>query len=316
MIDKFKGCLVGLACGDYLGSPVEFALRPEQVREFFGGEKLKPVPDTGVRDPRHIPGYYTDDTAMAICLAESLIENGFDIKDQFRRYHRWISTGYATPYGDRAFDPGQHTFRVLYGRSEDEIPEKLIHHELEGGNGALMRSAPIGLRYYQDSGLKEYSIRASIVTHSNTLSAWSCVVLDQFIAYALSGKIKRSSYCQEFLRQYPESPMKIKKVLTADYNNIDSRKLEHSGYVINTLLITLYAFFTTNDFEAAVTRAVFMAGDTDTQGAVTGALAGAYYGYKAIPSGWRNTLIRHEYIENLAIELYQQSQIITYNSAL
>ena len=305
MLDKFKGCLIGLACGDYLGSPVEFSLRSEQVREFFEGDKLKPVPDMGSSNPRRIPGFYTDDTAMAICLAESLIEKGFDIKDQFRRYYKWLMEGYATPFGDQAFDPGQHTFRVLTTQTENNIPLNLEHREDQGGNGALMRCAPVGLRFYRDPDLKDYSIRSAIVTHNNREAAWACVVLNQFIAYALVGEKNKEEYCSAFLERYPDCPPKIREVLKLDFVGLDKTELDHSGYVIHTLTIALQAFFTTDDFEAAVTTAIYRAGDTDTQGAVTGALAGAYYGYGAIPAKWRDKLIRRDYIEKLAENIYK-----------
>lgn len=112
--NKYKGSLVGLACGDYLGSPVEF-FNSEQVISFFGGDKISIIPNNSYKRPRKIPGYYTDDTAQALCLAQSLIENnGFDAKDQIKKYRSWFLEGYMTPYDDKQFGVGQHTFSCSF----------------------------------------------------------------------------------------------------------------------------------------------------------------------------------------------------------
>lgn len=301
MISKYKGCMVGLACGDYLGAPVEFSMSREQVEHFFGGKKLLVLECADQSDVRRIPGHYTDDTSMALCLAESLVEKGFEVSDQFIRYRRWLLDGYNTPFGDKAYGVGQHTFKMLFALDENSLPDGLNHKEGHGGNGALMRCAPIGLSYHYDMAeLKDKSFRAAIITHNNSDAAWSCVVLNAFIACALRGYNKKD-FVRVFFDHFPEVPENISGILER-FNDESylSDEYDNQGYTLDTLRIALYSFFKTDDFEGAVTEAVFFGGDADTQGAVAGALAGAYYGYENLPESWVKTLINRDHIEGLA----------------
>jgi ADP-ribosyl-[dinitrogen reductase] hydrolase len=307
-IDKFKGCMIGLACGDYLGAPVEFTFSRADVESFFAGNQLKPVDFLDDGNRRHVAGYYTDDTCMAMCLAQSLIEKGFDTKDQFIRYKQWLFEGLNTHYGDKSIGVGNHTFGVLAKVNENNLPSELDHHERHGGNGALMKCAPIGLLYYQNfTELKDYTIKSTIITHNSRDAVWSCMVQNSFIAYALLDQDK-SEFVRLFLADFPDCPVNIKELVTLPYTEMPGRvKLENSGYTLHSLKISLYSFFRSNNFEEAVTESVFMAGDADTQGAIVGALAGAYYGYENIPVDWRKALLNREYIEELAVSLHDKA---------
>ncbi len=133
LLDKFTGCLVGLACGDYLGMPVEFMSRAS-VQKHFGDLGVRPT-DCHHRGGKPRPaGYYTDDTAMTICIAESLIEKGFDIEDQFERFKRWLHEGYATPDGDKAFGVGQNTLRALLWGNTTKQDQNIKPSNRSGGN--------------------------------------------------------------------------------------------------------------------------------------------------------------------------------------
>lgn len=305
--NKFKGCLVGLACGDYLGMPVEFSSGRDDVVDFFNGEDLKPVDfiDDGVI--RRKAGYYTDDTAMALCLAESLYEKGFDTKDQFMLYRKWLLEGHNTPFGDRAFGVGQHTFKILTRGDENNLPTEINHVEAQGGNGALMRCAPVGMYYYDNMAeLREKSILSAIVTHNNTDAAWSCVVLNSYIAYALRGYPKED-FGKLFLIHHKNVPEDVKKIVLTNFRDImEISGVDIDGFTLHTLRVALHAFFITDKYSKAVAMAVFAGGDTDTQAAVAGALAGAYYGFDGIPENWRETLINKEFIGDLAVKIYNK----------
>ncbi|MBI4091858.1 MAG: ADP-ribosylglycohydrolase family protein [Candidatus Levybacteria bacterium] len=288
--------------------PYEFIL-PYKVRSYFQSHKLEPV-ETQIFN-KSVTGYYTDDTSLAICLAESLIEKGFDTRDQFTKYKMWLREGYATPYGDRAYGVGQQTLKFLTRQSEDNLPTELVNDPKAGGNGALMRCAPIGLLYYKDpKKLIEYSLRSAIVTHNNTIAAWSCVALNSFISYALEGFFK-NDYCSALLAEIPDIPTELHNLLNTNLHEINEDELKIRGYSLDTLKVALYAFLTTDTFEDCLTRAIAVGGDTDTQGAVAGALAGAYYGCEVIPKSWRNTLIRHDFIVDLAERLYNSEDLVT-----
>lgn len=308
LFKRFQGCLVGLACGDYLGAPVEFFKNRKEVEHFFGGKELKISSKTDETNKRRIPGHYTDDTSMALCLAESLIKNGFNVKDQFLSYRQWLLEGLNTPYGDNAFGIGQHTFKMLTSLDENALPNEIDHQERHGGNGALMRCAPLGLMYFNDLAvLKEKTIKATIITHNNFDAVWSCVVLNSFIAYSLLC-YNKSNFTGHFISRYPECPDNIKNILLVDYSALPKYyDFDNSGFVLNTLQIVLYSFFQSTNVRDSITAAVFMGGDTDTQGAITGALAGSYYGFDNIPTEWTKTLLNGEFIENIATRLYSKS---------
>lgn len=303
LLDKAQGCLLGLACGDYLGVPVEFENNPKRIVEFFGSKTVCPIPNTGSRDPRKIPGYYSDDTSMAICLAESLINNGFNVQDQFQKYQDWMNKSYATPDNGHAFGIGIRTMKILISSDINNLPQELKNNNDYGSNGALMRIAPLAIRYRQDKNLPDYVLRASIITHNNIDSYWSCLVLCKFIAYSLLD-IGRSNFVKRFLEEFGNNtPDSITKILKSKPSEIELFQIPTTGYVLNTLKIALFSFFLSNDFETAISKAIYVGGDTDTQGAVTGALAGAYWGKAGIPNSWVETLIRKDYIATLASKL-------------
>jgi ADP-ribosyl-[dinitrogen reductase] hydrolase len=303
--NKYKGCLIGLACGDYLGLPFEFS-NSKQVRAFFNDNKISVIPKTSSTNPSKIPGYYTDDTSQALCLAQSLIDNnGFNAKDQMDKYRKWFLEGYMTPYDDRQFGIGQYTFSVLCNDKNTGIPDKIFTEEKAGGNGALMRCAPIGLFYKDIEDIKEYSIKSAIVTHNNKESAWSCVVQNMFIRYALN-KIDKKQFQKKIIEDISDISELIKELILIDYSKITLKEYNSfpiTGYTINTLRIALYSFFTSDSFEEAINKSIMIGGDTDTQAAVTGALAGVYYGYDNIPKEWRETLIQAKRIEEIALLL-------------
>lgn len=293
MIDKFKGYLIGLAVGDCLGMPVEFC-KPFQVTN-----GLEPKPCT--RGNSSYPaGYYTDDTAMTICLAENLIEKGFDVKDQFVRYKNWLMTGYATPFADNAYGVGQNTLRQLLTADPDNLPTELRNNEKQCGNGALMKCSPIGLRYYNNE--KELVVKttaSTIITHNNEIAIWCCIAHNLFISYSLKCYLKET-FIERFLSSYQNCPTVLQDTLQTKIHSMEERSLNTSGYSLNSFIISLYCFLNSENYEDCVTEAIFLGGDTDTQGAIAGSLAGVYYGYKGIPCKWRNSLIKSDYITRLA----------------
>lgn len=297
MLEKFKGCLVGLAVGDYLGMPVEFC-KPSQVKQFYpNGLEPKPCKRGNSSYPA---GFYTDDTAMAICLAESIIENGFDVKDQFLRYRKWLMEGYNTPLGDKAYGVGQNTLRQLFTSNPNNLPDKLNHKENQGGNGALMRCSPIALVYYKDEKeLFKKTLSSTIITHNNEIAAWTCIAHNHFISYAIKN-YEKSSYTPRFISTYPECPEQLKVCLQGDIS------FKTTGYSLNSLEISVYSFLNTKTYHDCVEFAIFLGGDTDTQGAITGSLAGAYYGYSEIPKAWVNKLLREDFIVDLATKIYEK----------
>ncbi len=303
--NRYSGCLLGLACGDYLGAPVEFKPRREQVVDFFEGDRVKVIPQTDSSQKRAIAGHYTDDTSMALCLATSLLENEFDLEDQLEKYRKWLLEGYCTPFGDSAYGVGQKTLRILLNENHS-MPVRHFEDKQAGGNGALMRTAPVALRYYKDPKLKEYSLHSAILTHNHEEAAWSCFAKNALISYMLQGYEKEALQAQ-YQKDHPDTPASILELVTADYHRGEEVPLPNSGYCVDTLRIALHSFFATDSFEDAINEAIFFGGDTDTQACVTGALAGAYYGHEGIPLEWREALLNREFILKTAEGLYEKA---------
>jgi ADP-ribosylglycohydrolase len=182
LLDRYIGTLVGLAVGDSLGTPVQF-MDPgtfEPVTSMRGGGEFETN-----------PGEWSDDTSMALCLAESLIEcNGFDAKDQMERYVRWYRDGYLSSK-EQSFDIGINTqvSLSLFIKTGDPFSGK---HDPEGaGNGSLMRLAPIALAFAQSPEQAiAYASEQSYTTHGSVEASDACRYFTAVLIGALRGKKK------------------------------------------------------------------------------------------------------------------------------
>jgi ADP-ribosyl-[dinitrogen reductase] hydrolase len=293
-LQRFQGCLVGVAVGDALGVPVEGWTR-EQIRQRFG--VLREMVD-GVRPA----GSVSDDTMQTLCLAESLAELGrFDADDFVRRLLRWYRTD---PFGI-----GIHTKRVLslvaQGISWREAVERVEqqHAPMTAGNGSLMRCAPIALRYYRDiGGLLEFSHESSRVTHPNPLARSSCAFFNCVLSRVLRGweKADALSFAMEVMAHAPHEL--LDRIQGIAHKSAD--EVPVSGFVLDTLECALWAWWHHDEFEEALVTVVNLGGDTDTNAAVTGALMGAQCGLDAIPERWRERVSVVPRCLELAEKLY------------
>lgn len=304
--NNYYGCIIGLAIGDVLGAPFEF-WKKENVAEYLAINRLE-LFDFTRGDQKFPAGFYTDDTSQALCLAKSLIENGFDVEDQMSKYRKWLFEGYLTPLG-RAYGVGQHTLRALSRKNSTN--DLYDGSEIKaGGNGSLMRCPPVGL-YYQGNldEIEAKSLLSSYITHNNIIAGWSCVVLNSMISLIIDGHAK-----EEIPRLVANSfsdkmPGEIRDCLTADYQKIGSKyPFPISGYSLDTLRIAIWSWQTSNDYEESIMKVVLLGNDTDTFAAVTGALVGCYYGQQSIPQKWLQKLMRKDDIIEIAEHLYQKSK--------
>jgi ADP-ribosyl-[dinitrogen reductase] hydrolase len=280
LASRFQGCLVGLGVGDALGAPIEGMSRSEikrrygRVTEMLGGGRH------GLG-----PGGYTDDTAMMLCIARSIVEKGyFDPENVADKFLHWFDSG---PIGI-----GRTTWIALSemkrGASWSEVG-RIAHERLGGlsaGNGSIMRCAPIGLLHFNDyEKLVKDSIESSIITHWDPQACWGAAAVNMGIAEILKGE--RGNLLST-LKSRVEQPEVSKAIDEVSRLNIGD--LEPSAYVLDTLQAALWCFLTTSSFESALVAAVNLGGDTDTVSAVCGALAGASYGIEAIPWRWQEPL--------------------------
>lgn len=294
--DRALGCFMGLAIGDALGAPVEFRRRGSfpEIREMHAGGYFK------------LPaGAWTDDTAMALCLADSLLHvPELDAADLLNRFLRWIDMAENTSTG-RCIGVGQNTFEVLsnFRKTGALVAPKM--RKLADGNGALMRLAPVAcVHWKQVSRATKVGAAQSRTTHASDLSSAACGVLAGLLSQLIAGDDWVTA------RQQAGSgdlPSELATIFHDDLTVLPEARVSSSGYVIHTLQAALWAVETTTCFENALIRAVNLGDDADTVGAVAGQLAGARYGYSAIPERWRNKLVKHDHLYDTACRLYSAS---------
>ena len=299
--DRFLGSLIGLAVGDCMGAAVEFC----------PPGSFEPVSDMRGGGPFDLkPGEWTDDTSMALCLAESIIERkGFDAADQMERYTRWYQEGYLSSTGE-CFDIGIATREALSQYLKTGEPYSGSADSSKAGNGSIMRLAPVPLAWSNDMERAiYYSGESSRTTHQAEEAMDACFYLGGLIAGAVNDFSKEYLLSQEFVSFVenklgrPLSP-KIKEVAEGSYRDRKPPRINGSGYVVDSLEAVLWAFYLTEDFSEGLLKVVNLGNDADTTGAIYGQLAGAYYGVSMIPEQWRQQLVQLEFIESLANNLY------------
>jgi len=295
---RFTGALVGTAVGDALGAPVE-GWSMERVSSMYSQGK----------GWKMIYGRYTDDTEMMIGVAESLIEHkGFNGAHMARVFIQNYDAG-------RGYSPWTQEVlqRIREGESWEKASEHLFGGQGSYGNGAAMRIAPIGLLYYDNAGkLREIAHKSSYITHAHEFGIEGAALQAFSIALAVRGqKAGMVSELHEFVRNevYKEKIRKIAILLQKKTPKKEIvTELGNGEAAFNSVPTALYSFLRFDTFEESVVYAISLGGDTDTIGAMTGAISGAYYGEGAIPHDWVEKLEEgkkgRSYIKRLAEELY------------
>jgi ADP-ribosylglycohydrolase len=307
--DRFRGALLGLAVGDAIGAPFEG--RPPGT--------VPPVTDMVGGGPRDLPsGAWTDDTSMALCLAESLVEQGrFDPVDQLERYARWWYEGYLSSTGV-PFGAGFSTRKAIdrFERTGDSFPGDA--NPGGGGNGPLMKLAPVALAYAEHP--EEAVLRAEESART-THGAREAIDASRYLAGLLVGALRGANVGQ-LLHQGPFEPTpgiwsraplcpEIAEVASGSFLEREPPAIKGGGYSVLALEAALWALAKAQSYEDGVLLAVNLGDDADTTGAIFGQLAGALFRAEAIPLRWRDQLIMRARIEELADELHALSGRIT-----
>ncbi len=299
--DRFRGCLLGLAAGDALGTTLEF--RPpgtfEPIDDMVGGGPF-----------RLRPGQWTDDTSMALCLAESLLEcDGFDAADQMRRYVRWRSEGYLSSTGD-CFDIGNTVSAALSRFVRDGDPYAGSTDPRSAGNGSLMRLAPVPMFYAGDAAeALAMAAESSRTTHQAREAVDACRYFAGLLVGALHGVDKETllspAYCP-VAGLWKREPLaeKIAQVAAGSFKDRNPPDIKGTGYVVQSLEAALWAFHHSSDFREGALLAVNLGDDADTTAAIYGQIAGAHYGAQSIPPPWRQQLTMSAEITALADQLH------------
>lgn len=293
VLDRATGCLLGLAVGDALGTTLEFTRRDSRPHhtEMLGGGPF------GLQ-----PGEWTDDTAMALALADSLLAcNGLDPRDLMQRFVRWWQKGAYSCTGT-CFDIGITTQGALarFRRTGEPYPGDT--DEDSAGNGSLMRIAPVALWALSDPETASRLARdQSRTTHGAPQAVEAC---DLFVAL-LTAAIRGAGKSVLAPRPWAGHPA-VQAVASGAWRDRDRTQVRASGYVIHALESAMWSVARTGSFADALVLAVNLGEDADTVGAVIGQLAGAIYGARAIPDRWLHALAWRERIEKLACDLLQE----------
>lgn len=278
---RLSGGVWGHLVGDALGVPYEFT-GPHQVADITfrgGGTWHKPV------------GTWSDDGALMLALLDSMLDSGFDLADQGRRFVAWDDEGAYTPDGEGRFDIGGTTARALdalrHGiRAEDAGPDQ----QRANGNGSLMRILPVVLvdREVPEDTLVEHAQLASRVTHGHPIAQAACALYVLTARGLLYGRtpeqalgVARETLSRIYAADEASAPQRS---ALEEIEGFDERT--GGGYVVDAFWSAWDAFAGADSYASAVTRAVAYGNDTDTTACITGGLAGIFWGVDGIPSEW------------------------------
>ena len=294
--DRALGAFLGLAIGDAVGTTLEFCSRDAQPRleDMTGGGPFA-LP----------PGAWTDDTAMALALADSLAATGtLDCRDLMDRFVKWWRNGEYSCTGT-CFDIGTATRAALdrYERTGDPLAGSTDPRT--AGNGSLMRLAPVALRFWNDRPrLTDTAADQSRTTHGAEEAVDACRAFAELLAEAIAGSPRADLLAP---RPFEGAPA-IAGIMAGSWRGRARNEIRSSGYVVHTLEAALWSVARTGDFRDAVLLAANLADDADTVAAVTGQLAGALYGLSGIPDGWLDRLAWKDRLMEAAHRLLEQDR--------
>ena len=291
--DRRRGCLLGLAVGDAIGTTAEFKPRGT----------FPPITDMVGGGPFNLEaGQWTDDTAMALCLGTSLLESeDCDPRDQMERYVRWFRDGYMSCTG-RCFDIGNTVRRALLEFERSGEPLAGISDSGAAGNGCIMRLAPVALFSLDEQQAELLAVPACRTTHGAVECVDACRLLARLLMRAMSGATKDEVLFGD--SYYFDHATNVGGIASGRYARKSANQIHGSGYVVDCLEAALWCFYKTENFSDAVLMAANLGDDADTTAAVCGQVAGMYYGESGIPAHWLSRLAWRDQIADLADRLY------------
>jgi ADP-ribosyl-[dinitrogen reductase] hydrolase len=305
--------LFGTAVGDALGVPVEFKSR----------DYLKQHPVTGMTGYgtwNQPPGTWSDDSSLTFCLAEAIAE-GYSLENSARRFIRWFREGYWGAH-HKVFDVGMATQQAILrleiifdsGNLQELKNLKGGGDENENGNGSLMRIMPLLWVIAGKDIQKQFEMiwENSALTHRHIRAAICCFIYLKIAEELMFGKNPKEAYKEASVAtltlwkemHFPDNEKKhFERIINRNISDLPVEQIKSGGYVIESLEASIWCLLNTSDYRSAVLTAVNLGDDTDTTAAITGGLAGLYYGKDAIPSQWIEKLARKYDIMHLADKL-------------
>jgi ADP-ribosyl-[dinitrogen reductase] hydrolase len=304
LVDRGRGLMLGLAVGNALGVQAEFweadeiaAAHPGGLREIDSAEHLHP---------------WDDDVAQAVVLAEAMLagDGRMTCDDLARRLTAW--------FDGNGRGIGNLTYRIVESWKRGVPAADASRHAWEethpraAGNGAVMRCAPVALRWHRHgAALVEESARSCLVTHFDPRCVMSCVALNVALAVALGGGVvdlaRLARAVPDETHDEGQTADAIRAALDGTPETMQLDREPGTGYTLLAMKVGLWAATAGTDFEGSLVRVVSQGGDTDTNGAVAGAALGARFGAGAIPPRWVAALREPQRLIELADALVAQS---------
>ena len=301
--DRPLALILGVAVGDALGVPVEVKKRGTFLVTGMQGYGTHNQP----------PGTWSDDTSLTLALADSFLTDDVNLEGIARRFTEWYDNAAYTPHG-KVFDIGNATAKAIERLKKGVAPEQAGGAgERDNGNGSLMRIAPLAFYMYAIRKPEErFRIvkEVSSLTHAHEWSVAACYIYVEMLNKLRMGRKKKEAYTElreDFARGVPfiskATLAKFVRILENDISALPEEDIRSSGFVIDTLEAAFWCFLTTDNYKDAVLKAVNLGDDTDTTGAVTGALAGLAYGLEGIPQEWREQLAAYDEVRRIAVKM-------------
>ena len=303
---KIVNGILGFAIGDAMGVSVEFKNRKELLE--------KPVVKMEGYGTYDVPaGSWSDDTSMVLATIDSIISmHKIDYNDMMKRFCEWINNAKYTAT-DKVFDIGITTKESILKYYMNRIDPSLCG-SASTDNGSLMRILPIALyTYFEDTNddeLLEIVKESSMITHAHEYSIMGCYIFVKYVHFLLSGYNKFKAYEKvknlNFYKFSENARRAYKRFLTTDFEKLDLDYIKSSSYVVDTLEAVIWTFLNTNSFMESIIGAINLGDDTDTIGALTGALAGIYYG---VNENLLNEVQNKDYLIELAYKFDEELRL-------
>lgn len=299
---KYIDGLIGFVVGDAMGVPIEFKTREELLKN--------PVTKMTEYGTHNQPaGTWSDDTSMMIATIDSInAKNAIDIQDIALKFVAFKNHASYTATNE-VFDIGNTCSLAISKFEENHDDPTLcgINDINANGNGSLMRILPIAY-YAIEKKLKEYEIlelvrQISSITHAHEISIMGCYFYVRYVIFLLNGKDKYAAYSMARSVDYamfkPETQEAYNRLIKEDISKYKLNDIKSTGYVVDSLEAAIWVTLKSENYKEAVIGAINLGGDTDTIGAITGALAGIIYGYDFIPEEWKDALAKKEYLMDI-----------------
>ncbi len=297
-----KAVIIGHATGDALGVPAEFCERAELAQS--------PLTDMeGFGTYPYPAGTWSDDTSMSLCALDVLKDGKCDFNKIMYNFGKWLAEDEYTATGE-TFDVGNACKNAIidYHAHKMGITECGQREEYSNGNGSLMRINPFVLYLLAKDGEinknnLSFIYRASMLTHAHSRAMLGCGIYACVLEALINIPTKASAFMglakAKLLMGNEEEIIHYNRIFQKNFARLPREEIKSGGYVVHTLEAAIWCLLNTDNYRDCVLCAVNLGGDTDTVAAVAGGLAGALYGYSAIPEKWRSTLERKDYIEEM-----------------